>query len=189
MSQEKAGPGRIQLLPGERSGQRRTLDERLYVRFPTLLPRLVSAVMRMRTASHLRRAFLSRLIRRGWAASDRGDLELTLCGYDPNVEISFPESGAAAFPDLRGTYRGHEGYRRVWRAMRDPWKVEVRLKEVLDVGDALLFVAEVSGRGRGSGVPIGGPLIGLFSFHAGRVIRERYFNTREEALEAAGLSE
>src|SRR3954447_22899978 len=100
---------RIPLPPlSERAAQRRTLDERLYVRFPTLLPRLVSAVMRMPTGSRPRRTFLSRLIRRGWAASNRGDLDLSLCGYDPEVEISWPESGGAAFPDLQGTYRGHE---------------------------------------------------------------------------------
>src|SRR5919109_484212 len=90
---------------------RRALDERLYVRFPALLPRLVHAVMRLRPRSRVRRAMLSRLIRRGWAASNRGDLDLSLCGYDPEVEINWPDSGAGAFPDLQGTYCGHEGFR------------------------------------------------------------------------------
>ena len=182
---------RIALPPlSERAAQRRTLDERLYVRFPMLLPRLVSAVLRLRTGSHLRRAFLSRLIRRGWAASDRGDLGLCLCGYDPDVEISWPESGSMAIPDLRGTYRGHEGFRRVWRGMHDPWKVEVRPQEVIDLGrPAASSIADLSARGKGSGVPIGGSLIGLFTYRAGRIVREQYFNTRDEALEAAGLRE
>jgi ketosteroid isomerase-like protein len=181
---------RITLPPlSERAAQRRTLDERLYVRFPTLLPRLVSAVLRLRTRSRLRRVLLSRLIRRGWAASDRGDLGLCLCGYDPDVEISWPETGSMAIPDLRGTYRGHEGFRRVWRGMHAPWKLEVRPQEVIDVGDRLLFIADLSARGKGSGVPIGGSLICLFTYRAGRIVREQYFNTREEALEAAGLRE
>src|SRR5215210_8210725 len=86
----------------------RSLDERLYVRFPTLLPRIFSAVMRLRPRSRVRRTLLSLTVRRGWAASDRGDLELCLCGYDRDVEISWPESGSLAFPDLSGVYRGHE---------------------------------------------------------------------------------
>ena len=181
---------RIRLAPlGERSGERRTLDERLYVRFPTLLPRLVSTVMRLPTGSRPRRTFLSRLIRRGWAASNRGDLDLSLCGYDPEVEISWPESGGAAFPDLQGTYRGHEGFRRVWAAMHDPWDVDVRPEEMIDAGDRLLVVAHVTAGGRGSGVPVSGPLIGLYTVRTGRIVRERYFNDLEEALEAAGLSE
>ena len=65
-------------------------------------------------------------ILRGWAASDRDDLELGLCGYDPDVEISWPETGSMAIPHLLGTYRGHEGFRRVWRGTHHPWKVEVR---------------------------------------------------------------
>ena len=57
------------------------------------------------------------------------------------------------------------------------------------MGDRLLFIADLSARGKGSGVPIGGSLIGLFTYRAGRIVREQYFNTREEALEAAGLRE
>jgi ketosteroid isomerase-like protein len=172
-------------LPAARG--RRTLDERLYVWFPALLPRLISAVMRLRPRSRVRRAMLSRLVRRGWAASNREDLDLALCGYDPDVEISWPESGGVAFPDLQGTYRGREGFRRVWAAMHDPWEVEVRPEEMIDAGDRLLVIAQVTARGRGSGVRVGGPLIGLYTLRAGRIVRERYFNDQEEALKAAGL--
>jgi ketosteroid isomerase-like protein len=167
----------------------RTLDERLYVRFPTLLPRVLSAVMRLRPRSRARRAFLSLSVRRGWAASDRGDLELCLCGYDTDVEISWPESGSRAFPDLRGVYRGHEGFRRVWLAMHDPWDVDVRLEEMIDTGERLLVSGQLTARGKGSGINVAGPLFGLYTFRAGRIIREQYFNGRAEALEAAGLSE
>jgi ketosteroid isomerase-like protein len=171
------------------TSQRRTLDERLYVRFPTLLPRLVSAVMRLRTRSRLRRTFLSRLAQRGWAASDRGDLELCLCGYDPAVEITWPESGGRVFPDIRGTYHGIEGFRRVWRAMHEAWDVDVQLEEMMDGGDRVLLMGRLAAQGKGSGVRVGGPVIGLYTYRAGRIIREQYFDSREEALDALGLSE
>ncbi len=145
--------------------------------------------MRLRTGSRPRRTFLSRLIRRAWAASNRGDLDLSLCGYDPEVEISWPERGGAAFPDLQGTYCGHDGFRRVWATMHDPWDVDVRPEEMIDAGDRLLVVGQMTAGGRGSGVPVSGPLIGLYTVRTGRIVRERYFNDLEEGLEAAGLSE
>jgi ketosteroid isomerase-like protein len=167
----------------------RSLDERLYVRFPTLLPRLLSAVMRLGPRSRARRAFLSRFVRRGWAASDRGDLDLSLCAYDPHVEIRWPESGAGAIPDLQGVYRGHKGFRQVWLAMHDPWDVDVRLEEMIDAGDRLLVSGQVTAHGRGSGIDVSGPLLVLFTFVAGRIIGEQYLNDYDEALEAAGLEE
>jgi ketosteroid isomerase-like protein len=129
------------------------------------------------------------MLRRGWEASDRGDIELSLCAYDPDVEISWPVSGVAAFPDLRGVYRGHEGFRQVWAATHDPWDVDVQLEEMIDVGDRLLSIGQVSARGRGSGVPVAAPLFAIHTFRAGRIVREQFFNDREEALKAAGLSE
>ena len=180
---------RTPLRPPSATRRSRTLDERLYVRFPTLLPRLVSAVMHLRPRSRVRRAFLSRFVCGGWAASDRGDLNLSLCGYDPDVEIRWPESGSRAIPDLQGVYRGHEGYRQVWLAMHDPWDADVRLEEMIDAGDRLLVSGQVTARGRGSGIDVSGPLFALFTFRAGRIVGEQYFNDREEALEAAGLSE
>ena len=167
----------------------RSLDERLYVRFPSLLPHVVSAVMRLRPRSRVRQAFVSLLVTRGWAASDRGDLELCLGGYDPNVEIVWPKSGSQVFPDLRGSYRGHEGYKRVWQAMHDPWDLEVRLEEVIDAGAQLVVIGHFTARGKGSGVNVGGPLAVLQTLRAGRIVREQFFNDRNEALEAAGLSE
>ena len=120
MSQENVEVVRTPLTVPSATRRSRTFDERLDVRFPTLLPRLVSAIMRLRPRSRTRRAFLSRVVRGGWAASDRGDLSLAICAVDPNVEVRWPESGAGAIPDLQGVYRGHEGYRRVWLAMHDP---------------------------------------------------------------------
>jgi hypothetical protein len=36
---------------------------------------------------------------------------------------------------------------------------------------------------------VSGPLFALFTFRAGRIIGEQYFNDRDQALEAAGLDE
>lgn len=163
------------------------MDERAFVRFPSLLPACVSAVMRLRPRSRARRAFLSRLVRGGWAASDRGDLDLCLCGVDPGVEVIWPETGRWAFPDLGGTHHGHEGWLRVWRATHEVLDVAIRPAEIIDAGEQLLVIADATARGTGSGVPVSGPVIALNTIHAGRVVREQYFDERDEALEAAGI--
>jgi ketosteroid isomerase-like protein len=129
-----------------------------------------------------------RLVSGGWAASDRGDLDLCLCGVDPDVEIVWPESGRWAFPDVAGTHHGHDGWRRVWRALHEPFDfVAIRPEEIIDAGDQLLVVADAIAQGTGSGVRVSGPLIALHTIHAGQTVREQYFNERDEALKAAGI--
>jgi ketosteroid isomerase-like protein len=165
----------------------RTLDERVFVRFPPLLRSIVSTVMRLSPRSRVRQAFLSRLIRAGWAASDRGDLDLSMCLIDPNVEVSWPETGRWAFPDLSGTHHGHDGWLRVWRAIHELFDVAIRPEEIIDAGDRLLVFADATALGIGSGVRLSGPLISVVTIHGGRLVREEYFNEREDALTAAGI--
>jgi ketosteroid isomerase-like protein len=165
----------------------RSVDEGLCVRFPSLLPMIVAGLLRLPPRSRVRRILLQLGVRRGWAASDRGDLDLVLCAYDPDVEVRWPETGAAAFPDLRGTYRGHDGFREIWGALHDPWHVEVQLHELIDAGKRLLVLGEMSLRGKGSGIRASATLVQVLTFRSGRILREEWFNSREEALEAAGL--
>jgi ketosteroid isomerase-like protein len=143
--------------------------------------------MRLPRRSRVRRAFLSRLVRGGWAASDRGDFDLCLCLVDRDIEISWPESGAWAFPDLRGTQHGHDGWLRVWSAIHDSIDVTIRIEQIIDTGDGLLVIADASGMGTGSGVRLSGLLIALHSIRRGRIVREQYFNERDDALKSAGI--
>jgi ketosteroid isomerase-like protein len=167
----------------------RTLDERLCVRFPWLLPRIISSGMRLSPRSRLRRALVARITYRAWAASDRGDLELVLCSYDDDVEVRWPTHGFAAFPDLKGVYRGHEGFRRIWGALHEPWEVQAHPEAVIDAGERLLVIGRLTARGKGSGISTDAPMFALYRFRAGRVVSERWFDTRDEALEAAGLKD
>lgn len=178
---------RIALGESRASSGDRTLDERLYVRFPWLLHRTLSGLSRLRVGSRLRRVLLARLLYRGWAASDRGDLELTLSSYDPDVVIRWPAEGFAAFPDLKGEYRGHDGFRRVWETLHEPWDVDVAPEEVIDAGDRMLVVGHITARGKGSGLAADSPMFVLFRNRNGRIVSEEWFDTRAEAMEAAGL--
>jgi ketosteroid isomerase-like protein len=61
--------------------------------------------------------------------------------------------------------------------------------EVRDLGDRILVVGEMRGRGTESGVEIESPWAFLIPFRNGKATHVRVYLDPKEALEAAGLSE
>ena len=76
-------------LPSERGAQRRTLDERLFLRLPVLYRLIADRMMRLPPGSRLRRLILVRNARRGLAAVNRRDF------------IVFPVQGHGGFRRLK----------------------------------------------------------------------------------------
>jgi ketosteroid isomerase-like protein len=180
---------RIELPPlRQRASQRRSLDERLYVRFPALYRLLAGALMRLPPQSRLRRWIVGRRIWRAYAAANRGDFDSVLVGWDPRSE--YRPSGDLMPPDLEAVFHGHDGYLRLWRYWLDAFE-DIRWdpEEVLDLGDRLLVTTQQSGHGSGSGVAVSEPVFQLFTFRRGLVARQEDFLDRSKALEAAGLRE
>ena len=178
---------RIVLRPlSERASQRRSLDERLFVRFPAAYRLLASTWMRLPPRSGLRRLMLTRLVRRGNAAVNRRDFNLVLTGIDPRIELHT----GPVFPDVGAIFHGHDGFREVWREVLEAFE-DFRFdpQELLDLGDRLLLTTEMSGHGAGSGVSIRQHVFQLFTLRRGLVVRQDEFMDHAEALEAAGLSE
>jgi ketosteroid isomerase-like protein len=172
--------------------RRRTLDERILVRFPALVRVLLSAWSRLPPRSRLRRAFLGRFLRQGYEAGNRRDFDLLLLGLDPEIEFHFDASRVGGFipPDLPGVHRGHEGYLRVWKAADeaiDDFKVEP--EEVIDFADRLFVAIRQTGHGTSSGIPVDQSIFQVFTLQRGLVIRLQDFIDRDEALQAAGLRE
>ena len=186
----EARPVRTPLTPLRRSGRRRSLDERLAVRFPALVRLIAVAVFRLPPGSRLRRALLSRRARQGYAASSRRDFDFALTVYDPDVEVRFVDSGGVIPPDLVGVQRGHEGFRRIWgqaiEAMED---LRMEPEELIDAGDRLLLTGYWRGHGTGSGLPVEQRFFEVFALRRGMIVRHEIFFDRAEALDAAGLSE
>jgi ketosteroid isomerase-like protein len=78
-------------------------------------------------------------------------------------------------------------YRHYWGTWDD---CALEPTEIVDAGDdRVLVVYYERGRGRGSGVPFDRSFAVLLTVLASKVTRLQYFSAREEALEAAGLSE
>ena len=125
------------------------------------------------------------LVRAAFDAYEHEGLEGILRFYDTEVEwtptAEFVESS---------TYRGHDGVRRYFDTVAgefDDFRLE--LEEVLDAGDQVVVVSRLSGQGKSSGVPVELKLMTVSSLRNGKVIRNRNYPTRSEALEAAGFRE
>jgi ketosteroid isomerase-like protein len=120
------------------------------------------------------------------AAYNRRDLDAFLAVCDPEVE-SYPITAAAE----GGAYRGPEGVRRWWENMKATWgdSLHAQVAEVRDLGDRLLALGRLTGRGLGSGIALDTELGWVVEFREGRIIRWRAFSRHADAVEAAGLAE
>jgi SnoaL-like protein len=190
MSEENAMVGvRIRPHGLKMRRQHRSLDERLFVRFPALYRSFAAFWSRLPKHSRLRRLILMRVVAQATSAANRRDFDVLLTGFDPAID--FRMSGTAMFPpDLMGRHYGHSGYRELWRKMLEAFEdLTLESEELIDLGDRLFSVTRMTGHGAGSGVPINDRIFQVFTFHRGLVAKQEDFGERAEALEAAGLKE
>src|SRR4051794_4118518 len=125
------------------------------------------------------------VVRRMHDARARGDFQLSLSCFDPEVELTTPplEPGAS-------TYRGHDGVlqaTRRWVGTWDDFRIEV--EDLTDLGEHVLARIREYGRGKGSGVEVERQLFQLFTLRSDKIVRVRMYEDHADALEAAGASE
>ncbi len=123
------------------------------------------------------------LIRAGFAAHNRGDLDALTQVYDPDVVFETL---------LLGTHHGNEAIRLIYEENQKTLSgYDVVPVELIDAADQVVAVAQVNGVGPASQIAMEDRdrFAFLFTIKNGRVVREQAFRNREEALEAAGLSE
>jgi ketosteroid isomerase-like protein len=120
------------------------------------------------------------LIRAGFAAHNRGDLDALVEVYDPDVVFETL---------LLGTRHGNEAIREIYEENQKTLSgYDVEPVELIDSGDQVVAVAQVSGVGSASLISMDGDRFAfLFTVENGRIVREQAFRNRDEALEAAGL--
>ena len=89
---------------------------------------------------------------------------------------------------LAGVYRGHEGVERFFADWLSTWaEFEIEHLEWIDGGDRVVVAFHQRGRGKGSGIVIDRDFFGVYDLVDGKVTRYRAFESRDEALQAAGL--
>jgi ketosteroid isomerase-like protein len=127
-------------------------DEHLALRFPGLYDRLVRRVLALPVGSPLRQWALKRVASRGFEAFSRGDTEVFLLPFHPEVEIHFIGGEAIG---LSAHYQGHEGVRAWMRDWQSQWgDYDEVLEQVIDLGDSVVTRSTISTRGERSGLEL-----------------------------------
>jgi ketosteroid isomerase-like protein len=117
-----------------------------------------------------------------WKRNDwRGGRELV----DDDCEVVFSTSW---FPDA-GAYRVGREALRAWTNFNEAWKeIEVSVERVVDVGEHVIALVRLRGRGLASGVSVDAQVGAIFAVRDTKIVRYE-LTDRQDALEAAGLSE
>ena len=106
--------------------------------------------------------------------------------FDPDVVWDTSESQMPA----AGIYHGHQGVEHFFREWLGAWSdYGLETREYIDAGGSVVIVFHQRGIGRGSGVRAERDFFGIYDLRYSKVVRYRQYESREEALEAAGLSE
>jgi ketosteroid isomerase-like protein len=122
-------------------------------------------------------------VKEGFAAHNRGDLDALVEFYDPDVVFETL---------LLGTHRGNEAIRLIYEENQKTLSgYDVVPVELIDAGDQVLAVAQVTGTGPTSQIAMEDhdQFAFLFTMKNGRCVREQAFRNKEEALKAAGLAD
>ena len=126
------------------------------------------------------------IVRRGFDAFNRGDLEGVLDDLAPEYE--FHPSGR--FMDTQRVYRGRDGFVEFWGRFQGAWQdITISIERIEDLDNRVLTLGSFHGRGGGSGVEVQGESAWLHTIKDGLIVHLRSFATWKEALEAVGLSE
>jgi ketosteroid isomerase-like protein len=126
------------------------------------------------------------LVRLGWDAFGRGDVESMQRTCQPDVVIVQPRElpDSKSYEGLAGVAESIEDWPRQW----EDFLLEV--VEVIDASDTqLVSVTRQRGRGRESRIEMDFEIAFLHTIRDGKLSRLEMFLSREEALEAVGLTE
>jgi uncharacterized protein len=138
--------------------------------------------MAQENVERLREAY--ELLNTRFAALKTGDLDALLDFFDPEVVIEMVD-----VPDP-ATYKGHSGVRRWFNDFFGVWAtIHVEAEGFIKSGQWTVVQLRTSLRGEASGVAVELPTTAVHQFRDGRIVRDRVYLDRAEALKAVGLSE
>jgi len=192
MSQEKVKVVRMPLTVRERSS--RTLDQRIYLRFPRLANAVLRRIAKLPPRSRFRQSTVLRGARLAIEAYNRRDMDAMGIGYHPEFEY-LPARNWVEAGMLEPSYRGLEGHKRYVASTAEVFGAEVYVRpiELIDLGERIVLLANVPMRAQVSGIELTEAFALVSTFEDGLVISiQEYYDHDEalrEALEAAGHSE
>jgi ketosteroid isomerase-like protein len=125
------------------------------------------------------------LVRRAIDSFNRGEIDLALDEAHEDLEMDWSNS----IGPLKGIYRGRQKVREVWNSFFDAWdSVQWDPEEIFDVGEGrVLLLNHVRMRGRGSGIEIDARSAQLWTISDGKLQSFKLYQSKDDALEAAGV--
>jgi uncharacterized protein len=125
-------------------------------------------------------------IRKAAAAFNRGELDAWIEYCTDDIDYRAVEGA----PDDHGPIHGKDALRAYVQDWQDTFdELTSEPVELIDAGeDNVIAVIRNSGRAKLSGVETDLTYAALYTFRDGKIARGREYWTRDEALEAAGLS-
>jgi uncharacterized protein len=130
------------------------------------------------------------IVRRMYDAFNAGDYQTSLNLMSPDIEYhelaGMPGAGQGV-----GVYHGHEELAQWYSEFLSQWEsLESVPGEITELEADLVLVVETwRARGASSGVDVERTAFALYTIAEGQITSLRYFSTKAEALEAAGLRE
>jgi ketosteroid isomerase-like protein len=126
------------------------------------------------------------VVKQGYAAWSRGDLDAFVAHYTESVEVR-PYLGRSLGAS---TYHGHAGLRQWYSDATEEWdRLDVTPEEFIE-GDGVVVVGlRAVGLGKGSHIEVDAHIWHVIELAEGKVYRLRGFGDRAEALRAAGMKE
>lgn len=113
-----------------------------------------------------------------------GDLDPLLAFFDPDAVIELVD-----VPDPE-RYEGHEGVSKWFRDTFGVWEsLHMDAEEFIEISDWTVVHLRSRVRGEASGVELEIPFTATHRFRNGKIVHDRVYLDRAEALKVAGLSE
>jgi ketosteroid isomerase-like protein len=125
------------------------------------------------------------VVKRFFEARKRHDVEGELAELHEDVVWDMSNSRSP----YRGLYRGHDGFRQIRREAFEAWEdVRWEPQGFIEIGERV--VVPMRGRNRGrDGIELEWTAASVYSLREGKIARSELYQSKEEACEAAGLSE
>jgi ketosteroid isomerase-like protein len=126
------------------------------------------------------------MARRANDAFNRRDVDAFMECVTSDIEFTAAMSGTVA----GGSLRGREGIEALFADIRDTWEEHrMVIEEICDLGERVLGLGRLEGRGKASGVSVDVPFAIISDLRDGKMWRSRTYLDHGEALRAVGLAE
>jgi uncharacterized protein len=125
------------------------------------------------------------IMRQGYDAFNRGDIDTVMRLMDPNIEWREPD--VEGLPD-RGTHHGSEAVaNEVFGAVAEHWdEFQAVPEEFLDAGERVIVLGYFRVRGKATGRTVDAPYAHVWTLREGKVVQHRNYVDTATFLQSLG---